>query len=85
MNQFTVIITEQPNRTNHKIKKGRKNRLEQLSKTYIVTENGHRILIKPPRGTQLKGYDADVVINETKHKQLSKVPAKPGATIIETQ
>lgn len=85
MNQFTIIITEQPNRTNYKIKNGRENKLEEKAKTYIVTDDGHRILVKPPRGSKLKGYQADVVINETQHTQLSKIPAKPDAIIIETQ
>lgn len=73
--QYTIIITD---KIHEKARKIRRNRdLQQVSKTYLITENNHRIHLKPPRGAALRGYQADVVINHTEHKNLTQIAAKP--------
>lgn len=85
VNQFTVIITDDITDTHIKVKKGRADTIKQKAKTYMTTETGHKILLKPPKLSQLKGYDADLVVNETCKTSLTEVPAAPDAVIVETQ
>jgi len=78
--QFTVIITEKPSQARMKIKSGHE-KIKEKSKTYFKTPN-QAILLKPPKPGALKGYQADVVINETDKPSLTSLAAKPeGITI----
>lgn len=82
MTQFTVIITASRSRTASKIRNGHDN-LKEKSKTYFITEKDQRILLKPPKKGALKGYDADVVVNETLKTRLTQIPAGKNAVKVQ--
>jgi len=80
--QFTVIITEKPSQARMKIKSGHE-KIKEKSKTYFITEKDQRILLKPPKKGALKGYDADVVVNETLKTRLTQIPAGKNAVKVQ--
>lgn len=82
-NQFSVIITENIKNTRIQIKH-KHDQIQQKSKTYLKTDT-QSILLLPPEMSVVRGYQADVVVNETKHTNLSKVAAKPEGIIINTK
>jgi hypothetical protein len=84
MGQFTIIITRNIKQAARQIRNNR-NDLEQSTAPYLITEGGHKILLKPPRYDEIKEYFPDVIINETKATKISELLEKPEAVIINTE
>lgn len=81
--QFSVIITENPKKVRIQIKNNH-DKIKQKSKTYFKTPS-QAILLSTPDAGRLRGRQADVVVNETTHTNLSKIAAKPEGIIINTK
>lgn len=79
--QFTVIISDKRSTSSENVNE--REEMVPVGENYLSSGKDN-VLVKPPIASELREYDADVVVNETEKENLTHLPAGDNATTVDS-